>query len=174
MKLKRIIRWCDKVSRAGGILSGILIIAGFTLILMEIVVRTFFHKTLYITEEYSGYLMAALSFLALSYTLHDKGHIRMTFLHSVLKGKGRKILGLYAYAMGFAFCTVLTWATFRFFWDSLVHQSRSMQVSETYLAFPHAFLPIGAFLLALQFAVEFLTALSAEDDADQESKALGR
>ncbi|MCX7786624.1 MAG: TRAP transporter small permease [Spirochaetes bacterium] len=151
---KKFIGFCDTLSRAGGILSGILIVAALLLILTEILIRSLFHGTLFITEEYSGYLMAALTFFALSFTLRERAHIRMVFLFSVLKGKARKVLEVYAYLVGALFSAVLTWTTFNFFWDSVVSQSRSMQISETYLAIPQSVLPLGAALLFLQFTAE--------------------
>ncbi len=157
--VKKLIGTCDTLSRAGGVLSGILTVGALILILGEILVRTLFHGTLYITEEYSGYLMAALTFFALSFTLKEKAHIRMVFLFSVLKGRARKILEVYAYLVGALFSAILTWTTFLFFWDSVVHQSRSMQISETYLAIPQAVLPLGSALLFLQFCAEAIRTL---------------
>ncbi len=177
----RFIRFCDGLSRAGGILSGILIVGALLLILGEILVRTLFHGTLYITEEYSGYLMAALTFFALSFTLKEKAHIRMVFLFSVLKGKPKKILEIYAYLLGALFSAVLTGTTFLFFWDSVVNQSRSMQISETYLAIPQAVLPLGSALLFLQFCAEAVRALlspvtdsSSSKEEKIEAASLGR
>jgi TRAP-type C4-dicarboxylate transport system permease small subunit len=172
--MDRFLRVCDNLSRAGGILSGILIIGSLGLILVEILVRTLFHGTLYVTEEYSGYLMAALTSFALAFTLREKAHIRMVFLFSVLKGKARRILEVYAYLVGAVFSAILTLTTFIFFWDSVVNQSRSMQISETYLAIPQAVLPLGAGLLFLQFCAEVVRSLerpATPSASSQEGKA---
>lgn len=166
----RFVRFCDTLSRAGGILSGILIVGSFGLILLEILVRTMVHGTLYITEEYSGYLMAAITFFALAFTLREKAHIRMVFLFSVLKGKARKMLQVYTCLLGAVFSAILTVTTFVFFWDSVVNQSRSMQISETYLAIPQAVLPLGAGLLFLQFCAEAVRALSPQNEEGHKEK----
>lgn len=176
--MEKITRFSDILSGIGGALSGIMIAAGTLLVLSEIVVRSVFNGTLYVTEEYSGYLMAALTFLALGYTLREKGHIRMTFLHNVFQGRSRLILDMICYVIGFAFSAVLTWVTFLFFWDSFVSGTRSMQISETWLAIPQFFLPAGAFLLTLQFLAEFLKDYSrlktgSWADVQEESKELG-
>jgi hypothetical protein len=55
-----------------------------------------------------------------------------------------------------------------------------MQITETYLAIPEAFLPIGSFILLLQFLSEFLkgAAILREDTAGlrilEETDELGR
>lgn len=129
---------------------------GVALIGSEIILRSLFSKTLYITEEYSGYLMAMLTFCALGFTLRERGHIRMTFLQKVVKGKPRVLLDMVCCLIGFGFCLVFTYYTAVLFLDSAASGSRSMQISQTYLAIPQAFLPFGALIFTLQFLGEFL------------------
>ena len=175
--MEAFIRFCDRLSLYGGVLSGILMIVALVLVCVEMVVRTMFAKTLYITEEYTGYLMAALTFLALAYTLRDKSHIRMVFLHEVLKGKARTLVDIYAFAVGFVFCAFLTYNCADFFLDSIRTGSRSMQISATPLAIPHFFMPLGSLILTLQFAAEFcrsLLRLRTGETGEAESSTLGR
>ncbi len=176
--MNRLLRLSDRLSDAGGALSGLMICAGVCLVAIEIIMRTFFSSTLYITEEYSGYLMAALTFLALGYTLRHKGHIRMTFLHHILKGRARIVLDMVCFAAGFAFLLLLCWVTSLFFFDSFVSGTKSMQISETPLAIPQFFLPLGALIMTIQFAAGFFRALEAwrkgETAEEEESIELGR
>lgn len=177
--MEKLVRLCDRLSHACGKVAGVMMLAGMALVIIEIVIRTLFSMTLYITEEYTGYLMLAITFLSLSYTLKEKGHIRMVFLHTVLKGKARIALDIFAYAAGLAFFSVITISTAGFFWDSVATQSRSMQISETYLAIPQFFMPLGALVMALQFAAELgrsvLHIRSADGgEREVESGALGR
>ncbi|MBZ4686629.1 MAG: TRAP-type transport system small permease protein [Clostridia bacterium] len=177
--MEKIIRLFDRISKVFGSIAGVMMLIGVTLVLTEIVVRALFDKTLYITEEYTGYLMVAITFLGLAYTLKEKGHIRMVFLHKVLKGKARILLDIYAFIIGLAVFTLITITTFNFFWDSVVSQTRSMQISETYLAIPQSVMPLGSFIVTLQFAAELLRSilkLRAGDveEEEVESGALGR
>lgn len=177
--MEKFVRLCDRLAQACGITAGILMLVGLALILIEIVIRTLFSSTLYITEEYMGYLMVGITFLALSFTLKEKGHIRMVFLHSILKGKARAAIDIYAFAAGLVLCAIITVTTTLFFWDSVVSQSRSMQISATYLAIPQFFMPLGAFMLTLQFAVELCRSIIGLrsknfDEREIESSALGR
>jgi TRAP-type C4-dicarboxylate transport system permease small subunit len=134
--MKRLIRIIDGISSAGGGLAGLMLCVGLLIACTEIILRTAFAGTLFITEEYSGYLMCGLTFCGLGYTLREKGHIRMIFLHRIVRGKYRGYLDLVCYAAVFIFCAVITGFTGEFFWDSVVTKSRSMQISETYLAVP--------------------------------------
>lgn len=177
--MEKFYHYVSRLSRTCGWIAGILMIVGMCLVLSEIVLRTLFSKTLYITEEYTGYIMAAITFLALAYTLNEKGHIRMSFMHSIVKGKARKLMDIYAFTIGFLLFAVVTYTTSCFFWDSVVSQTRSMQISETYLAIPQFFMPLGAFVMTLQFAAEIIHSIStlrsgAVIEEEVESKALGR
>jgi TRAP-type C4-dicarboxylate transport system permease small subunit len=163
--MKRFIRIIDKISGICGGLAGLMLCGGLALTAIEIVLRSGFSKTLFITDEYSGYLMCGVAFCGLSYTLREKGHIRMTFVHKVVSNRGREYLDLVCYGVGTVFCAVITWFTGSFFWDSIVTGSQSMQISETYLAIPQFFMPFGALIMTLQFVAEFLkTILKIKDD----------
>ena len=177
--MESFVRMCDKLSVACGVASGVLMVISTLLVLAEIVMRGVFSKTLYITEEYSGYLMAALTFLALAYTLKDKSHIRMTFLHTIAKGKAKLWLDVFAFSVGFAFCALLTYTTGEFFWDAVVTKSRSMQISQTYLAIPQFFMPLGTGVMMLQFVAEIMRTIlllrtGNTDAVEAESSMLGR
>ncbi len=173
------VRLCDRLSVACGVASGFLMVVSTVLVLVEIVIRTAFSKTLYITEEYSGYLMAAMTFLALAYTLKEKSHIRMTFLHTIAKGKAKVWVDLFAFSVGFAFCAMLTYTCADYFWDSVITNSRSMQISQTYVAIPQFFMPFGTLVMTLQFAAEVIRSIlllrsGHVGDVEAESTLLGR
>ena len=154
--MKRLIRIIDVISGACGGFAGLLLCLGVVLTGLEIVLRSGLDSTLFITDEYSGYLMCGMTFCGLAYTLREKGHIRMTFIHKIVTGRRRECLDLFCYGAGTVFSAVLTYYTWALFWDSVMTGSQSMQVSETYLSIPQFFMPFGAFVLTLQFLAEFL------------------
>ena len=178
--MKRLIRFIDKCGSFGGGLAGLMLCVALALIVAEIVLRGCFNSTLLITDEYSGYLMVGATFCALSYTLRERGHIRMTFLHRIVTGRPRLYLDVACFAIGLVFSAGLTYFTAQLFWDSVVTQTQSMQISETYLAIPQFFMPLGAFLLTIQFVGEIcksLLALKADTAGlllNEEAPDLGR
>ncbi|MFZ7128583.1 MAG: TRAP transporter small permease subunit [Desulfobacterales bacterium] len=178
--MKLLIRWVDAASGFAGALSGFMMCIGLALIFIEIILRSAFSSTLFITEEYAGYLMCGLTFCALAYTLREKGHIRMTFLYKIVTGRARIYLDFACFIVGLLFCLALTYFTFDFFWDSILTGSQSMQISETYLAVPQFFMPFGAAILTLQFLSETLKSIMViKGDTEglsirQEAEDLGR
>jgi TRAP-type C4-dicarboxylate transport system permease small subunit len=178
--MERFVRIIDRMTNAFGIIAGTIMLLGVALVITEIIARTFFNSTIYITEEYTGYFMVAITFLGLAYTLKEKGHIRMVFLHGLIKGgKARFYLGIYTFIVGLAVFTVITVVTANFFWDAVVTGTRSMQISKTYLAIPQFAMPFGSLLITLQFASEIARTIikfrtGEMDKEDTESQALGR
>jgi TRAP-type C4-dicarboxylate transport system permease small subunit len=178
--MKGFIRCIDTCSGIGALLSGLFLVGGWLMIMTEIIMRSGFDKTLLITDEYSGYLMCALTFCALSYTLREKGHIRMTLIQKFVRDRKRLYTDLACFLIGFGFCIAATIFAARYFYDSLVTGSQSMQISETFLAIPQFFMPLGFGLMALQFLGEILkTLLALRGDTGglriaKESKELGR
>jgi TRAP-type C4-dicarboxylate transport system permease small subunit len=153
--MKKLIILIDNLSGIGGWVAGILMAIALVISVGEIIFRSFLHSTLY-----TGYLMAMLTFMGLAYTLRERGHIRMMFLPHFIKGRAHVIYGMVCFTVGFLFSVGLTWFTWEFFWDSVVNGSQSMQISETYLAIPQAFLPVGSLLMTLQFLAEFLKGIA--------------
>lgn len=175
----KFIKLVDRINQGTGIITGFMMILATVMVLLEIITRTVFSKTLYITEEYTGYLMVGITFVGLAFTLKEKGHIRMTFLQTVLKGKARMYLEMYALTVGLLFFIVITYTTAGFFWDSVVSQTRSMQISSTYIAIPQFFMPLGSFLMTMQLIAELMRSIvnvksGQIDTEDKDAMALGR
>lgn len=181
--MKNIVRVIDKISDVFGLLAGLLMGLGVVLVLIEVVMRSVFNSTIYITQEYSGYFMAAITFFGLAYTLKEHGHIRLTFLHRIIKpGRSRIILDICSFAIGLIIFGIVTYATFNFFLGSLKSGTQSLQLTKTYLAIPQSVMPLGSLVIVLQFLSEILKSiirLQTEDyvnlDGNQlETEGLGR
>ena len=158
--MKKIITLIDRLSGFGGGISGLLIAIALIIVVSEIVTRSLLGKTIYISDEYSGYLMSMLTFMGLAYTLRERGHIRVLVMTHLLQGKRRTIYNMACSFVGILFSMALTRYTYVFFWDSVVNKTQSMQITETYLAIPQIFLPIGSFFFMLQFFSEFLKGIA--------------
>lgn len=157
--MEKTIRIINRISDGFGYLAGMMIIFGFVIVMLEMFVRTFFAKTIHITNEYTAYLTAGVTFLGLAYTLKEGGHIRLSFLHSFLKGKKVIILDIITFIIGIIFFTVITFITAKHAWGSYVIGSRSMQITRTLLWIPQSLLPMGSFVMVLQYIAETLTSI---------------
>jgi len=80
----------DKLYLGAGLLAGFFIILITVMILAQIVGR-WFGIIIPSTEDFAGFFLAATTFLALAYTFKMGGHIRVTILVHLLKGKLQQV-----------------------------------------------------------------------------------
>lgn len=146
--------YIERINSGLGFIAGICIAAGSLLIVTEISSRLFLGKSLLITDEYTGYLMAVSSFLGLGYVEKNHGHIRMDLIDLLGKRFPRLIVAcrFFAYIVALIFSAYLVYVGWKLFYQSYIFNSKSMQISETPLAIPQIFVPIGALALLLQYA----------------------
>ncbi len=99
--------------------------------------------------EYSGYTMAAASFLALAYTFHEGGHIRVEILISRLTPKWRRFAEFWC--LGVAACTSVFLAYYiaRLAYFSWKFEERSEGADAVLLWKPQLIAVLGAVLLAI-------------------------
>lgn len=147
------LRAIDALSSALGFVSGMCIVGAALLILAEIFSRDVLGQSLLVSDEYTGYLMAATSFLGLAHVEKDHGHIRMDLISKLRTSRPRlyRALLLACYVVGVAFSLYLLRTSWMTLEQSVRYASRSMQYSQTLLAIPQSVLPVGAAALCLQY-----------------------
>jgi TRAP-type C4-dicarboxylate transport system permease small subunit len=136
-----------------GWFSGLCIAFAALLIMSEIFCRVALGFSLQVTDEYTGYLMAVSSFLGIAYVEQTNGHIRMDLI-DLLRARCPRVLyvcRILSYCIALVFAAYLTYVGWRLFYQSYLFESKSMQISETLLAIPQLFIPLGGVALFLQY-----------------------
>ena len=129
--------------RLSGYIAAVFLILVATFILTGIASRIF---GFYIRglAEYSGYSMAASSFLALAYTFGEKGHIRITLFLEKSKGKLRKLLELWCLFVATFFAGFLSYYFIKMLIISIQFGERSEGADEIYVWIPQLSVAIGS------------------------------
>jgi len=129
--------------RLSGYIAAVFLILVATFILTGIASRIF---GFYIRglAEYSGYSMAASSFLALAYTFGEKGHIRITLFLEKSKGKLRKLLELWCLFVATFFSGFLSYYFIKMLIISIQFGERSEGADEIYVWIPQLSVAIGS------------------------------
>jgi len=94
--------------------------------------------------EYSGYSMAASSFLALAYTFGEKGHIRITLFLEKLKKRIRKLLELWCLFVATFFSGFLSYYFIKMLIVSIKFGERSEGADEILIWIPQLSVAIGS------------------------------
>jgi TRAP-type C4-dicarboxylate transport system permease small subunit len=94
--------------------------------------------------EYSGYCMAASSFLALAYTFGEKGHIRITLFLEKASKNIKRILELWCFSVATFFSFFLSFYFIKMLIVSIDFKERSEGADEIYIWIPQTTVAIGS------------------------------
>jgi len=121
----------DKLYLGSGMLAGLFIILITIMILAQIVGR-WFGMVIPSTEDFAGFFLAATTFLALAYTFRMGGHIRVTILVHLLKGK------LQRFALALALLVFIVMIAYGVYYTgAFAYESWSFhELSQGYIAVP--------------------------------------
>ena len=141
--LCKIDNYLRNLYRLSGYVAAVFLILVATFILIGITSRIF---GFYIRglAEYSGYCMAASSFLALAYTFGEKGHIRITLFLEKSKKNIRRFLELWCLFVATFFSGFLSFYFIKMLLISIKFQERSEGADEILIWIPQVSVALGS------------------------------
>ena len=114
-------------------------------------------------NEYSGYAMAASSFLALAHTLREGGHIRVAILRSRLAGASKLLLEIWCLAVASAMSSYLAWYFVKLTWISWKFEEKSESAAATLIWKPQLLVTIGAIIFAISMVHGLIRVIVRKD-----------
>lgn len=156
--MQRVDRIVEKVADFGGYFSGWMVPLMMTLVVVEVFMRYVIQRPLLIADEFSAYLLVALSYLGLAYTWRQGGHVRITILVTHLPPRTACWVRFVGLILIFLFLIGLSQSGYK-----MILYARKMELrSETFYTFP-LFWPqltvfAGFVLLTLQVLIDIIRA----------------
>ena len=138
------------------------------MILIEVLTRYILQSPLSVAEEYGGYMLVAITFLGLSYTWKERGHVRVELVINVLSLKLQSWRRLITLIMATAFALIMIKASYDLVSYSYLFGTRSGSWLRTPLIWPQIVLIIGAVLLFIQLIAELIRAVGNLKKAERE------
>ncbi|MFN2355486.1 MAG: TRAP transporter small permease subunit [Desulfopila sp.] len=157
--INKCLQGIDTFSRVGAYLSALFMVLIVALISVEIVLRTFFKTSTYISSEYSGYLMVAVVLAGLSYTLRTDGHIRITILMVRFPPQVQRYLEAVAIFMALLITGFICYHATLMAVDAYNYEMTADSISQTPLYLPQALIPVGLLGLCTQLLAQLLRKL---------------
>ena len=108
----------------------------------------------------SGYMVVAIVFLGLAYTMKAEGHVRADIFLSHVPPKVRAVLETIATLIALGFAGLLLAGCWRLVAEFYTQGSLSFRYLQTPLWIPGSLLVIGAALLGLQLVAQLLKRLN--------------
>jgi len=78
--MKQITNFIEKIAYLGAYYSGWLVPLMMMLVVVEVFMRYVLHQPLMLADEFSAYMLVAVSYLGTAYTWRQGGHVRVTVL----------------------------------------------------------------------------------------------
>ena len=157
--MKRLGRVTESIVNIGGYFSGWLIPLMMLIVLFEVFMRYVLNRPPIVADEFSAYMLVALSFLGAAYTWKEKGHVRITALVSRLPSRVSSWIRLTALALALAFVVLLSQTGYHYLAVSFKYNMASASRLHFPLQGPQMSLPIGFTLLSLLIIVEIARAI---------------
>ena len=130
--MKRFGAVIEKLADLSGYVSGWMVPIMVALVAMEVFTRYVLHDPTMVADEFSAYLLVALSYLGLAYTWRQGGHVRITLLVNNLPARAADWIRLIVLIMIFTFMIGMTHAGFKM----VVYAHQINLRSDTWLIFP--------------------------------------
>ncbi len=138
------------ISRACAYVSAFVCVAMVSHILLEITLRTFFQRSTYVMDEFVGYGVGVMGFLALGYALETGALIRVTLVLDRTVGVWRRVVEVLCGCLTLAAMAIPIW----FFWASVQRSytrgTRSATLADIPIWIPEGLLLLGMVVFWLQ------------------------
>lgn len=151
------------VSMACGIVAAGLITAAVAIVCQMVFVRFVLgHATIWQTD-FTTYALVAATFVGSPYVLMTRGHVNVDIVPLHVSGGLRFGLAVVTSVLAFAFCLVMTWISWRFWYEAWASNWVSDTVWRVRLWIPYASMPVGFALLTLQYVADLICLLSGRE-----------
>ena len=145
----------DRIYTLSGALSGALIL-GITLIIMAQIVGRWFGIVIPSTDDFSGFMLAASSFLGLAYTLKTGGHIRVSLVIQRLPARYRKLQEFFVLIVAVLLAIFMSWYLWNMVYESYIFEELSIGYIPVPLWIPQLPVSIGCSLFTIALIDELV------------------
>ena len=157
--MKKIKSVFDGALNALAFFGALLIVLIMVCVTIDVVMRYFLNRPIFWVAEMAEYALLFITFTGTAWVLRHDMHVKIDILTGQLSEGKARALEIAVNMIGVLICAVLTYFGAVVAWD---HFARGVY-NPSLLSFPKgpllAVIPLGAFLLLVQFAVKMITLL---------------
>lgn len=137
------------VIRIAMLAAEIVLVLMMAMIATEVITRNVFDYSLQVTDELSGYLLVALTFLSIGVSLHDGAFFRVEFVFERLPPRAQGAVSCLFISAALVFAIILDWHLVRLVQSSFRRGKVEPSLLATPLWIPQIMMPLGTTLLVL-------------------------
>ena len=156
--MKQLASAIDRVANFVGYLSGWLVPLMMMLVVVDVFMRYVMQRPLMVADEFSAYMLVALSFLGFAYTWRQGGHVRVEVVVKFLPPRLYDWVRLIGLILTFIFMVEMDRAAFKMIAYALQMKMRSSTWMMFPLFWPQLTIFVGFVLLTLMLVVDIVQA----------------
>ena len=149
--LKKVTAIYDRVVGSLAILGAALIVIAMLIVTLGVVMRYLLHNPLVWVLETTEYILVWFTFLGAAWILKKEGHVKVEILTDKLSPRVQALLGIITSIIGAILCSFLIIYGTQIVWDSFQRNILMTTMLKPPRAPLLAVIPIGSFLLFIQF-----------------------
>ena len=141
----------DRTVSIAAVLAAVLIAFTMLSVCAEIVMRYLLNRPTIWVAEVSEYCLLFITFLATAWVLKSEGHVKIELALNRLNPRTKNILNIFTSIIGAIICLTLTWYSVRitlYYFQTGFLYATEMDTPRFIIS---AIIPIGSFLLSIQF-----------------------
>lgn len=143
------------VSRLCGYFAAALIAVGVAVVCEMVFVRFVLNENTIWQTDFVTYSLVAATFIGSPYVLMLRGHVNVDVLPLHLRPRRRYWLAIFSMLSAIAFCIILAVLTTQYWIEAWRQHWLSNTMWRVRLWIPYASMPIGLWVLTLQYSAEF-------------------
>lgn len=147
-------RVADFLIRLGLYASVLVVIAMMSLITLDVGLRNILNISLQSADELSGYLLVALSFFGVGYSLRTGALLRVEFILFSLPPRLKAALGVLYDVLSLGVMLILTYYLYRVTLSSYNRGMVAPTLLETPIWIPQVAMPVGSLILVVALILE--------------------
>lgn len=161
--MKTYIKFISDLSKLCGIASAAMIVISVLVVVQMVWVRYILQASSIWQTEFVTYLLVSATFIGSPYVLLTRGHVNVDLVPLYLPHKWRLVLALFASLLSLAFCLLITWTGYEFWYEAWENKWRSDSIWEVRLWIPYFSMPFGFGVLSLQYIADILSLIRGDD-----------
>lgn len=114
-------------------------------------------------SDFTGFLLAAASFLSLAYALREGSHIRVVLVLGRLPQKVQRVVEVWCVGFALAIATYFTWYTAKLTLESYTYHDLSSGMIAVPIWIPQLFMLLGLVILSIALLDELVIVLMGKD-----------
>jgi TRAP-type C4-dicarboxylate transport system permease small subunit len=161
----------NSVSWAFGLIAGILTVLMMLAVSYEVVVRYVFRDPTEWVLTVTEMMLVGCAFLGAAYTLRQDGHVRIDLIVNHLGRRMQGILSIITALIALSYCAILTWEGWGAFLRCMEFGWRDDSPAMLPLTPVYFLIPLGGFLLSIQYLVKIHGYVRSATSTDSEQSA---